>query len=155
MQRKKESQFKSWMLAQIIILSDPYIWHLLLIYIHRGPSNLHKCCLLSPHLWYRYLEIEKWCTLCCDGLLLPSWLMYPFLGIGPICNAIHLQKNNLVIDFHYKNEMANLSHMYRRSTWSGKGFVYKSTFNNFSTYKILYYCDFFLEKKFIHFWKNH
>jgi hypothetical protein len=112
MQRKKESQFKSWMLAQIIILSDPYIWHLLLIYIHRGPSNLHKCCLLSPHLWYRYLEIEKWCTLCCDELLLPSWLMYPFLGIGPICNAIHLQKNNLVIDFHYKNEMANLSHIY-------------------------------------------
>jgi hypothetical protein len=82
MQKKKESQFKPWMLAQIIILSNPYIWHLLLIHIHKGPSNPHICRLLSPHLWYQYLEIEKCCTLCCVGLLFPSWLMYPILELG-------------------------------------------------------------------------
>jgi hypothetical protein len=70
------------MLTQIIILSNPYIWHLFLICIHRGPSGPHICRLLSPHLWYRYVEIEKWCTLCCARLLFPSWLKYPLLELG-------------------------------------------------------------------------
>jgi len=75
-------------------LSHPYIWHLLLIPIRRGPSSLHICHLLSPHLWYGYLKIEKCYTFCFPRLLLPSWLMYPkaflhFLKLGQIFNAIH------------------------------------------------------------------
>jgi hypothetical protein len=70
------------MLTQIIILSTPYIWHLFLICIHKGPSSPHICRLLSPHLWYQYLEIEKWCTLCCARLLVPSRLKYPLLELG-------------------------------------------------------------------------
>ncbi len=79
-------------------LSHSNIWQLLLILIHRGPSSPHICYLLSPHLWYQYLEIEIFCTLCCVGLLLPSWLMYPnnsfkafirYLELGQICNSIH------------------------------------------------------------------
>jgi hypothetical protein len=58
-------------------LSYPYIWHLLLIPICRGPFSPHLCHILSPHLWYWYLEFEKCCTLCCVRLLIPSWLMYP------------------------------------------------------------------------------
>jgi hypothetical protein len=57
-------------------LSDPYIWHRLLIPIHRGPSSPHIW-LLSPHVWYGYLKIEKCYIVCFPRLLLPSWLMYP------------------------------------------------------------------------------
>jgi hypothetical protein len=57
-------------------LSDPYIWHFLLIPIRKGSFSPHLCHLLSPHLWYWYLEIEKCYTFYCVRLLIPSWLMY-------------------------------------------------------------------------------
>jgi hypothetical protein len=57
--------------------SYSYLWHLFFIPIHKGPSSPHICHLLSSHLWYRYLEIEKCCTFYCAALLFPSWLMYP------------------------------------------------------------------------------
>jgi hypothetical protein len=75
-QGKKESQFKLNANTNHD-LSDPYIWHLLLIPIHRGPSSPHICHFHSPHLWYQYLEIEKCCTFCCVVLLLPNWFMCP------------------------------------------------------------------------------
>jgi hypothetical protein len=51
-------------------LSDPGIWHLLLIPIHRGPSSPHLCHLHSPHLWYAYLKIEKCYTFCFEKNLI-------------------------------------------------------------------------------------
>jgi len=82
-------------------LSDPYIWHLFSISIHRGPSSPHICHLLSSHLWYRYLKIEICCTFYCVWLLLPSWLIHPnnsfkafihFLELGQIVMQFILEK---------------------------------------------------------------
>ncbi len=110
-------------------LSDPYIPHLLLIPIHRRPSSPHICHLLSSHLWYGCLEIEIWYTFNFTRLLFPSWLIYPnnslkafvhFLELGQfVCNSS--LNFFLDIDFHYRNQMANLSHVYWRSAWGVGG----------------------------------
>jgi hypothetical protein len=72
---KKESQFRIWMVEQIIICQiltyDICFWSL---YIYRGPFSHYICNLLSPHLWYRYLKIKKCWTFCFARLLVPTEL---------------------------------------------------------------------------------
>jgi hypothetical protein len=142
-------------------LWNPYIWHLLIILIHKGPSSPHICHLLSPHLWYQYLEIEKCCTSYFVRLLLPSLIMYPnnsfkafvhFLELGQFVMQFIFNTFSkywfLLQELNGKRE----PYVLEISLGSGRGLVYKSTIVNFFSYEILHCRVFFSSKKYIIFY---
>ncbi len=134
-------------------LLDPYIWHLLLTLIHKQPSSPYICHLLSPHLWYGYLEIEKCCTFYFARLLLPSWIMYPnnsfkaFVHFLELCQFVMQFILEFFSRYWFSLQKSNGKlepYVLEISLGNGRGLIYRNTIMGFFGYKILHCCVFFL-----------
>jgi hypothetical protein len=130
--KEKKSQFELWMVEQIIICQIPtyhicfwslYIGGLIvLIYVtffhHIYDMNIWKLKNVIPVVLFGYCSQADLC------IQITLWKLASTFRNWANLYAIHPWNFFYILTFHYKNQMANLSHLYWKSTWGVGGELY-------------------------------